>query len=381
MKPFVRQFAIVFCVWTLIALIAGLARLALLHAVGQPAPLWDVFRHPLVEQWIWAALTPLAFLVADRVPLARPRLARAIAVHAASFLLLSVLHCLLADGLDEPLARPPGYEGPLVALRWLRDLYSDLWMYWPLVGIQALLGAHRRQREQQEQTARLQQLMADMRLSLLRAQIQPHFLFNTLHAVSSLLKVDPRAADDMVSDLAEILRASFADAGAQEAPLEQELELVGCYLRIQQRRFADRLAVQWQVQADAAGAMVPALVLQSLVENAVVHGIAPMARPCTLTLAVRREADRLQLRVEDDGAGMAAEPQPGLGLGNTAQRLQQLYGSALHWSIDSAPGRGTCVSLFIPFKTAGDARRADHDDTHPDRGRRAAGAAEPAVAA
>ncbi|MBS0446438.1 MAG: histidine kinase [Proteobacteria bacterium] len=388
LKPYARQIAIVFGLWTLVALCSGLADYAYLRAVGVQPPLLPVLRRPLTEQWIWALLTPLVFHLARRVPLARPHAARAFAFHVACFFALSFVHCAIAEALHGPLASIPAhFKGPTLLLRFLQEVYSDVWMYWPLVGIRGWLDAQARERERERQAMGLERSLAETKLSLLRAQIQPHFLFNTLHAISALLRVDPRAAEDMVADLAEILRASFADGAAQEVPLARELELVRCYLRIQQARFGDRLMVDLHVADDAADAAVPALMLQSLVENAVVHGIAPLARPGRLAVRIVRAADRLSIEVADDGAGLPAEQSPGLGLANTRARLAQLHGDAQALAIASTPGRGTTVTLQIPYRRAGGDASADgahehaHEDLHPDRGRRAAGAAQPVVAA
>jgi two-component sensor histidine kinase len=404
-KNWPRLLLLVLLVWTAIALLDGLSTMAVLALRGQAGTVtwFEVFRHPLVEQWIWAVLTPVVLWAAGRVPLARPRLARAIALHAVLFVALSATHGALAQWLDEPLARPPGYAGSmlLLLLRLLREAYSDLWMYWPLVGLRALLDAQSRQRAHDREAARLQQLTADLRLSLLRAQIQPHFLFNTLHAISALLKTDPRAADDLVSDLADILRASFADASGHETVLSRELELVACYLRIQQHRLGERLAVRWQVDDDTRGAAVPALVLQSLVENAVVHGLAPRPRGGLLEIHASRVRadgrDDLRLVVRDDGVGLPVAPgaagtgpgaaaHDGIGLANARDRLERLYGATQHLEIETAPGLGTTILLVIPFRAAGPdvaPSPAPHDptDTNADRGRRAAGPAQPAVAA
>ncbi len=388
MKSYARQLAVVFGLWTLIALCSGFADYAYWLAVGESPSLAATLRRPLTEQWIWALLTSLVFFLARRVPLTRPHLLRAFAIHGVFFLLLSFAHCAIAEALRGPLASiPPHYHGPTLLLRFLEEVYSDIWMYWPLVGIRGWLDAQARERERERQAARLEQSLAELRLSLLRAQIQPHFLFNTLHAISALLRVDPRAAEDMVADLAEILRASFADSAAQEVPLRREMELVRCYLRIQQARFGERLAVEIAVDADAADAAVPALMLQSLVENAVVHGIAPLTRPGRLVVRVQRAGDRLAIEVADNGVGLPADRHAGLGLSNTRARLGQLYGAAQSFALASAPDRGTTVTLHIPARPcgAGDATMTisgqAHEDPDPDRGRRAAGAAQPVVAA
>jgi two-component sensor histidine kinase len=393
MRSLARQLLLVFAIWTAIALLAGLSRMALLNLLGESAKVswFEVFRHPLVEQWIWAALTPFAYWMGGKVPLRPPRLARAFALHAGMFVVLSVVHGLLAEWLDEPFELPPTFHGSLLAVRLLQELYSDLWMYWPIVGLRALLDGHARQRAQEREAAQLQQLTADLRLSLLRAQIQPHFLFNTLHAISALLKTDPRAADELVSDLAEILRASFADASGPETALSREIELVSCYLRIQQHRFGERLRVEWHVDDAARDAQVPALVLQSLVENAVVHGLAPRPRGGTLEIRLERVRDDtgrndLRVIVRDDGVGLPSAHRDGVGLANARDRLSRMYGPAQRFEIASAPGAGTTVTWSVPWRAAPEAAGTpplphDDDDTNADRGRRAPGPAQPAVAA
>jgi two-component system, LytTR family, sensor kinase len=354
MKRFGNELALVFGLWTLVALSTGLADYAFQRAIGPMGHLpvvWDVLKRPLLEQWIWAALTPLVFKLAQRVPLQRPRLARALGLHGLFFIALSLLHCLIADAIGAPLhSIPSGYEGSLLKLRFLEEFYSDIWMYWPLVCIRALIDAHARERDIERQAGRLKQLLADARLSALRAQIQPHFLFNTLHAVTALLRVDPRAAEDMLADLATMLRASFDNAAAQESTLQRELELVHCYLRIEQCRLGDRLRVRERISPQAQQAMLPVLMLQSLVENAVAHGIAPTGRIGTLDVSVQRDGDRLQLVVRDDGAGIALPHHEGVGLANTRERLRRLYGEAQSFEVSSTPGRGTCVSLCLPYR-------------------------------
>lgn len=217
MKAFTKRFALVFAVWTLVALCGALADYLFSFALGRHLSFWSAFRRPLTEQWIWAALTPLVFFIAHHFPLSRPQLVRAIGVHVAAFLFLSLLHCALAEAVGGPMSvLPTAYAGPTLPLRFLEEFYSDIWMYWPLVCIQALIDSHARTRQKERRAAELEALLSQTHLAFLRAQIQPHFLFNTLHALSALIRIDALAAEDMVADLAEILRACSADSGLQE---------------------------------------------------------------------------------------------------------------------------------------------------------------------
>jgi two-component system, LytTR family, sensor kinase len=368
------EFGVVFGLWTLVAFAGAGADWLLLHQAGAQPSFAALLRRPLTEHWIWAALTPLAFALARRVPLARPRLARAAASHVVFFAALSLLHAALAEAAGSPMFVEPRHaDTPRVLLRFLQSLYSDVWMYWPLVCIRALLDARQRERTRERS-------LAEARLALLQAQIRPHFLFNTLHAVVALLRVDARAAEDLLADLSELLRGAFARR-APESMLRDELALVQCYLRIEQRRLGERLRLRWHVDEAALDAAVPSLVLPSLVENAVVHGIAPLARPASLALEVRIQESRLAIVVADDGAGFTAPLREGVGLANTRERLVQLYGDDHCFRIDGS--RGTRAELSIPLR-----RLAPHpprwnpgdEDPHVDRRRRAAGTAEPVVA-
>jgi signal transduction histidine kinase len=387
MKAFSKRFALVFALWTVAAVCGGVADYLFAYLLGRHPAFWAVFRRPLTEQWIWAALTPLVFFVAHRFPLTRPTLARAIGVYVAAFLLLSLLHCALAGAVGEPLlAVPAHYPGSLLKLRFLEEFYSDIWMYWPLVCIQALIDSHARAREREKRAMELEALLARSQLALLRAQIQPHFLFNTLHAISALIRIDTRAAEDMIADLAEILRASFADTSLQETTLQRELDLVACYLRIQQRRFSDRLRVNYLVAPEALQAAIPSLVLQSLVENAVIHGIAPLARGGTIEIRARRCGTTLELQVLDDGAGMQPGHRSGMGLANARRRLRELYGEEQSVIVKPAPGGGGVAAVVsIPFHEAAPAgvesEVVTRENTDPDRGRRGARPAQSVVSA
>jgi signal transduction histidine kinase len=384
MKAFAKRFALVFALWTLVSICGGLADYLFSFALGGHLSFWGAFRRPLTEQWIWAALTPLVFFISHHFPLSRPRLPRAIGMHVAAFLTLSLLHCLLAELVRGPLAvLPAHYTGPTLPLRFLEEFYSDIWMYWPLVCIQALIDSHARTRERERRAAELETLLGKSHLAFLRAQIQPHFLFNTLHALSALIRSDALAAEEMVADLAEILRASSADSGLQETTLRRELDLVACYLRIQQRRFGDRLRVIQVVAPDLLDAAVPPLVLQSIVENAVIHGIAPLDRGGTVAIRAYRREEQLVLQVEDDGMGMQSGGSTGVGLSNARRRMHELYGDKQSLYVMSAPGQGVSALVCIPFKVLPrnvqmEGVSCEHTDT--DSGRRSTRAAESVVA-
>ena len=205
--------SLVFGLWTLVALCNAGADYLIIRVAATNKPFFPFLRGALCETWTWAALTPLVFLIARRFPLSKPNLTRALFVHLACFFVLSLLHSALLGVVDPSQVRtPPDYRGSLLGLRFLEEIYSDIWMYWPLVCIQALLDSRARTRERDRIAAELEAQLAKSSLALLRAQIQPHFLFNTLNAVSALIRIDALTAQDMVADLAELLRASFSDS-------------------------------------------------------------------------------------------------------------------------------------------------------------------------
>jgi hypothetical protein len=207
-------------------------------------------------------------------------------------------------------------------------------------------------RDRRLRAARLEAQLARAQLQALRSELRPHFLFNALNAVSTLMHRDPDAADTVLARLGDLLRASL-DPRAHEVTLEEELEVLGHYLGIERTRYGDRLAVRLDVAPDALPARVPHLLLQPLVENAIRHGIAPRPGPGRVEVRARRDGDDLHVVVRDDGLGGDALPRergvPGLGLSNTRRRLRRLYGRRQRFRACPAPEGGFVVSMRLPF--------------------------------
>jgi LytS/YehU family sensor histidine kinase len=198
--------------------------------------------------------------------------------------------------------------------------------------------------------ARLREEAARAELAALQARINPHFFFNTLNTITSLLDEDPRLAQTVVQTLADLFRYTFKAAGAGPVALREELEFTRGYLEIEQARFGERLQVAWQVEEDAGEVAVPGLILQPLVENAVAHGIAPLARGGRLTIAGRVENGQLLLDVADDGKGLdgPVEFEDGHGLGNVSKRLDTFYRGAATLALVRNPDGGVRARLVIP---------------------------------
>src|SRR4051794_23244540 len=204
-----------------------------------------------------------------------------------------------------------------------------------------------------EEREQLEARLARAQLQSLRLQLHPHFLFNTLNTVNALIGTDSHAAERVISGLSELLRMSLSSASEQEVTLAKELELLAHYIEIQQIRFQDRLTVNFRIDPDARYALVPNLMLQPLVENAIRHGIAPRAAPGHVVVTAERRGDRLELSVVDDGVGEKAsrDHRDGVGLGNTRARLLSLYGSEHRFEAGGASSGGFAVHIEIPYRT------------------------------
>ena len=211
----------------------------------------------------------------------------------------------------------------------------------------------RRFSEAARESEQLQSRLDQARLQALRLQLQPHFLFNTLNTITALVHQDPPSAERMVTGLSELLRVSLGTAGEQEVRLDRELEVLRHYLDIQLVRFPDRLSVRFEIDPAARDAMVPSLLLQPLVENAIKHGITPRVTAGNLLIVVMRRDGTLSLEVSDDGVGTRGSPSltEGVGLGNARARLASLYGT--HHTFEAGPqsSGGFVVRIQIPYHT------------------------------
>jgi two-component system, LytTR family, sensor kinase len=303
----------------------------------------------------WALLAPLVFWVCKRFRFDGGPWWRSAAVHLpASFLfggLWSVLRWSLSyiPWVDE---KPLDLERVAVA-----HLYLWFLSYWILVGVHEAWRNYRRFTQGELRASQLEARLAQAQLEVLKGQLHPHFLFNTLHAISTLIHRDPEAADEMLAQLSDLLRMTLANVGVQEVPLQQELEFLRRYLDIQQTRFADRLRVIVDVPPETLDVQVPNQVPQPLVENAIHHGVDAHRGDGLVEIRARAEGDMLRLSVRDDGPGLkpaqSAAPKPigsGIGLSNTRARLHELYGSNSALELANYPAGGTLVSLLIPLR-------------------------------
>ena len=352
-----KRWLVIIAVWTGIALFFCLQDALRFVTRGQPIEWW-VFRSEIAYWWLWIPLTPLALAAVRRFWITRHNRWRTIAIHCVIALGIGFLHeaalmFLLYITRDNPVFAPATSNFQLDWRRMPVGILTGFYKYWALIGVYSAFVYARRTRMQQVHSAQLETRLAQAELQALRMQLHPHFLFNTLHAVSMLNFSDVDAANRMLVRLSDLLRMSLDNAGRQLVSLREEMDFLRKYLEIEQTRFQDRLRVEIDIDEDLLDAEVPNLVLQPLVENAIRHGVSRSAQPGLIEISARRSGDDVVLKVCDNGPGMTvpfdAEEHAGIGLSTTIMRLSQLYGARHTFAIGPRAEGGTCAEIVLPL--------------------------------
>lgn len=361
--------AISFGVWTLIACAGSVTMYQFNRVRGLPRQFNSMLALELSQSLTYAPLTPFVFLLACRYPLRGGAWRRRLVFYLLGSLVFTLAHVALR-GLTYQVwdLGTAGYASAIwdshahaVRIRW--DLFQSLFFfnvvdditgtYVPIVLIAHVVSYYQRFRQRELRTSQLQTQLAKAHLQALKSQLQPHFLFNTMHSISALMLTDVWAADRMMSRLSDLLRMSLESEGTQVTTLSRELESVNCYLDIEKIRFEERLNVVLDIAPETLDAQVPYLLLQPLVDNAVKHGISKRCALGEIQITVRRIAGELQMQISDNGPGFG---QPGsfrldgLGLRITRERLESLYGEYQSMELLSPPEGGSTVRVCIPFR-------------------------------
>jgi sensor histidine kinase YesM len=353
-----------FLFWTLL----GFSFATQFYLSGAKAGLEVSWKYALTNSlgdwYVFALLSIPVSALARRFPFETGRRWRSVAVHIAGSVMFSLAYVVLRAevGSWQTGARFSETFEPLL-VKTSQSL--NLLFYWVIVAVTQAFDYYRKYRERELHASQLEKHLVQAKLQALQMQLNPHFLFNTLHSISALMHKDVEAADRMIMRLSDLLRAALDSADTQEVSLRKELELLQLYLSIEQIRFGDRLTVQLDVEPEVLEAQVPNFILQPLVENAIRHGIEPRARPGRIELHARRQDDSLSLAVCDNGKGIpASKPnREGVGLSNTRARLRELYGDAHRFELGGQTEGGLRVELTIPFRTQKDL----HENSHFDR--------------
>jgi len=303
---------------------------------------WLASIAPMASALLWIPPTFLAVYAAHRAPIGAAPWTRAIAVHLAATVAVILFRAVMVIALNDAI----GWYTELPPLRavLITSAQNNVFTYWMVTAAAHAIhyGRNARLRETQ---------LAEATLRTLAAQLQPHFLFNALNTVATLVHENPAAAEKVIVRLSELLRQTVGVTGQEMVRLEEELGLLGSYLDIEHARFEDRLVINWSVTSDAADALVPHFILQPIVENSITHGLRPVPHPVTIDISAARRNGQVIVTVRDSGAGYdTAAAHEGFGLGSTRARLEAVFNSEYDLRIDSQPGEGTSVKLTMPYR-------------------------------
>lgn len=318
---------------------------------GMGWSMFDYLRWSMIQWYVWAALAPYVFRFSARHPIQPPLRLRSLGTHLVASALVT-LAAIIIGALVSTLFEPSGFIEQLWQFA-SKHFAIGLLTYWALVAIQQAVHFQAEKARREVEASRLATELAQSRLQVLKTQLQPHFLFNTLHAIVTLLDEDTLAAEDMLLRLSELLRAFLEDYDGQEITLERELALLDLYLGIQRKRFKDRLTTQIYVAPGTLRCAVPSLVLQPIVENAIRHGIGQRVGSDRVEIESRREGDTLCIEVRNHNSTLEAaggNAGHGIGLSNTRLRLKELYGEAAEIRLDMLWPEGVACRVRLPFR-------------------------------
>lgn len=347
--------------WTLLGLSYALS--AGLSGLGEgEAPNWGrLSTWYLASFWLWMLLVPLVAWLGRRT--AGRGWRRFCLVHLPASIAMALAQVLVRVAVFWMLWRHDITNahtfGAYLQREFVFNFYFAQLTYWVILAVLRGMDSRRHLRDERLRNAQLETQLAQSQLHALRMQLQPHFLFNTLNAISALALAEPRRARRMIARLSDLLRLTLEERHSSLVPLSHELEFVRCYLEIQQERFGDRLATRFEVADNTLQAAVPGMILQPLVENALRHGLLAKTTPGNLLIRVHRDGGNLHLSVEDDGLGLpdggAVE---GVGLGTTRERLRMSFEDLASLHMQPRTEGGTQVELRMPFRTLAMARVA-----------------------
>ena len=365
LRRWVKAWGVSLGIWIALDLLVQTQNVSYYLERGTPIP-WARFLGDYGDSVVWAFFSPFILMLTFQYPISRQTWRRNTVAHVILGLALGLLwypvlqesRLVLAVAFDESsLWRASSWS------MLFRVLIEALLLYTQVAAIGHGMHFYREYRERELSESRLREQLAEAQLRILRMQLHPHFLFNTLNTISALIHKDIRAADRMLALLGDLLRDSFEKIGAQEVALKQEIDFLERYLEIEKTRFQDRLVVVKRIEAETWDAQVPNLILQPLVENSIRHGIARRSGLGSIEVSSWREDGMLAVRVRDDGPGMPADREAplrqGVGLANTQARLRQLYGPRHRFDLENRPGGGLDVTLLIPFRSAPPIPRGD----------------------
>jgi len=359
-----RRAALLFGGWTLVSVIfAAISYAAAIGENNKEFGFVSALRLNLVQFYLWAILSPLLFRFSRRFPIEfRPLNLRNLLLYFPALISFAGIHQVIHLAVLWSIT--PRLRRQFPALIDCYRAYFGFGFYIDLIiasliviAVHALLYYQNFRASELAQSS-LKSQLAQAQLRALKMQLHPHFLFNTLHSISSLVLEDPPKANSMIARLGDFLRLTLENSDQQLIDLKQETEFVRCYLEIEQVRFGDRLTVAFELEPQTLSAQVPHLILQPVVENAIQHAIAPRATRGHINIEAKRLNNLLRLEVRDNGPGIALNGDllgtEGVGLSNVRARLHQIYGSDFRFELMNARDGGLAVVMEIPFQRQAD---------------------------
>jgi two-component system, LytTR family, sensor kinase len=381
-KRDLRNYPLYFLLWTVLGLFffsQGVTQRLLRH---DPTPWWHSLVGWLIGVYIWAFLTPIILLLGRQFPVVRRNWLRRTALQLLLSAVFSAFELTLETALYSRFHLFPtlmkDFRGAL-AQQLVRGFHGGIVDYWIVLGLQWGVLYYQRYQERSREVLKfelraseLQSQLMSAQLNALKMQLQPHFLFNTLNAITVLVRQQKgKDAEQMLGHLSDLLRRVLEDVDTQEVSLRRELEYLQLYLAIEQVRFADRLRVEVSADPEVQEALVPQLILQPIVENAIRHGIGRSSSAGRILINASTIDDTVELRIQDDGPGLSPRPlspDQGIGLANTRARLQQLYGQDARLEIKNCDPGGVIVTMSIPFHHSHAEIEKTYASDSPDRG-------------
>lgn len=335
-----------FLAWTVLALLSASQWAVNLSAEGRPFEWSWLVTNRLVDWYSCAIFTPLFFWLARRYPVDRERWVRNLPIHLLTAALATPIKFAVEGWV---LVQVLGQKFPPLADVLARSFITENIAFWCVILAVHAIEFHQRVREREVLTARLQARLSEAQLDAMTSRLQPHFLFNTLQGISTLVYRDPAAADAMLGHLSNLLRKALSRGQGHEVTLAEELALLDEYLAIVEARFGDRVKISREIGSSALAGLVPQLLLQPLVENAIEHGIARRAGAGRIGVSAAQEGGMLRVLVSDDGPGMDRPGPDGVGLSSTRLRLNELYGELGSLTLGPGNDGGLVATVTLPY--------------------------------
>lgn len=358
-----RIWLVGFVLWTILAFLTAAGAHLYLSSTPTPISWAQLLAWNVTISFVWSLLTPLVYELSRRYSFDRASWRVSLPVHLVASVILAFVAAVAVVLVDPLITWTKEPTVPFFA-HVLSRTFIDIQRYWYVLLITQAIAFYGKYQERQLVSSQLEAQLAQAQLEVLKIQLEPHFLFNTLNSIAALARHDGEAAELMTLQLADLLRMSLDGVGVHEVPLHQEMAFLQKYIGIQQVRFHDRLQVETEIDPRTLDTLVPNLILQPIVENAIRHGIGPRRAPGIIRISTWRDRDDVWLEIRDNGVGLARGrgfmPREGVGLRNTRGRLQQLYNDDHAMVLEDAPGGGCNVKIRVPYRNSSQEVTTDH---------------------